>query len=213
MSSSAKQQSAMFHAIVMMGSGLALSCGAVAREDPSSSMAGGGGSAGKSTAAGGNNVGAGGVTGVSGSGVAGGGISMGGSLMVNVGGSAGTGGVFGSAAANGAPPADCPPSQWVCAGADGCSYDTGWSLANCKCDPSRPTSAASCAAGQAFTCLSTTYGSDKPYGFECSCIASMGGCTCNAVFGSSAPSRGPLECDQASVVDTTLCGCAVIVLK
>jgi hypothetical protein len=210
MSSQAKQQSAMFRAIVMMGSGLALSCGAVAQEDPSSNTGGGGGSAGNSAAAGSNNSGTGGITGVSGSGFAGNSISLGGSLIVGSGGSAGTGG---ARAAGGAPPADCPPSQWLCAGGDGCSYDTGWSLENCKCDPSRPKSAASCAAGEAFTCLSTTYGSDKPYGFECSCIPSMAGCTCNQVFGPQAQNRGPLECDVGSVPDTTLCGCAVVVLK
>lgn len=222
MSTQAKRQSAMFRSIVMMGGGLAFSCGGVAQQDPRSNpSSGGSGSAGKpSTATAGNsNLGAGGSGSVSGSGSAGapiigsgGGmmIGVGGATMVGVAGAIGISGASGAAGSGGAPALDCPPSQWTCTGPESCSYETGWSPLNCKCDPSRPKSPGSCGAGQTFTCLGAG-ANGMQYGFECACVPNSGGCTCSAAFGSR--QGGPLQCDEDTSTKTTLCGCAVILLK
>jgi len=209
MSRHANSQSRMFRALVMMGSGIALSCGGVAQED-GSKTANGGSSGGKPSTgnAGANNVGGTATSSFGGTSA----VSAGGTLTIDLGGttSLGIGGTSGASAAGGAPPTDCPPSQWTCANDDNCSYETGWTPVNCKCDPARPKSAANCPAGQTFTCRSTSYGSAEPYGFECSCVTPTDTrCSCYTAY----PSSNYYNCDTQSVPDTTLCGCAIALLK
>jgi len=213
MSKHAKDHSRMFRTMVLMGSSLALSCGGVAQEDATKTTNGGSSAGGKTATgtAGASSGGTGGTTSAS----AGAATSVGGTLTLGTGGSEiviPTGGQGGTAGAGGAivVPTDCPPSQWACTDDNGCDYESGWVPANCKCDPSRPKSAASCAAGQVYICRETSYGSDKPYGFECTCVTPTNTyCSCYDAY----PSPGQYSCDTQSMPDTTLCGCAVVVLK
>lgn len=219
MSTQVKRQSAMFRSIVMMGSGLALSCGGVAQEAPHSNPAdGGSGSAGKpsTSTAGSASLGVGGTTGASGSGSAGGlSVGLSGATSVGVAGAGGTSnaaGASGSGSGSGGAPLDCPTTQWTCAGPDSCEYETGWTPVNCKCDPNRPRSPLNCAPGQTFTCLGARFASGAWYGFECSCVpsSSTSGCTCDDAFGTS---QGHVQCADEAIPQITLCGCAVVLLK
>jgi hypothetical protein len=204
-------QSRMFRTIVLMGSSMALSCGGAAAENaPTNSTGGAGGSgnvanAGSSagSTSGGSPTGDGGN---GGGGFAGSGISLGGTFSVM--GGATSGGAGGGGAVG---PTDCSPSQWSCAEPSQCLYETGNQPTGCTCDPTRPATPAECKAGSAFTCLRTTAIDGTPSGFKCSCETGPDcNAQCSAAFGQI---PGSYECDMGTLLDTTLCGCAIIFLK
>ncbi len=221
MNKQAKQQSRMFRTLVLMGSGIALSCGGRAQEDGGSSSSGGSGAAGKPSTgatAGASNGSGGSNTGSGGSGFSGNTSSaFGGTGTIGVGGTLGLGGTTSGtagAAAGGSSndhPTQCPPSQWTCSNSGDCDYETGWTPTGCKCDFTRPKTAADCAMGQVFTCRSTSNDGSTPYGFDCSCVAADpdARCTCSSYGGQDFYD----QCDTTSVPDTTLCGCAIVLLK
>jgi len=217
MSTSNKNQSRMFRTIVVMGSGLAISCGGKAGVD------------GQTAAGGGGAASAGGASGVSGGGSVNGGSSSAGSLNLGgyTGGSFGVGGSYGGALSIGGSPAggtsavggsgaapNCPPAEWTCSGPEGCSYDTGWTPNSCKCDPSHPKTSADCKPGQAFTCLRTgSVAAKDVHGYDCQCVPANSNCgaQCAAAFPNLL--RGDVSCDTETVPNTVLCGCAIVLLK
>lgn len=207
----AKNQSRMFRTIVLMGSSLALSCGGKAGEDSPPTSGGSGGS----TSAGGLFGTSGG--GASNGGSAHGGASVGGALSTagaSQGGAVGVGGspVGGAAAVagSGGTP-DCPAAEWTCT-ASICNYDTGWQLADCKCDPSHPKSASDCKAGQAFVCLSTSSSAAGPaQGFDCQCVPSNQSCAAECTSAYPGKAGQFFDCDAQA--EPVLCGCAIVLLK
>ena len=210
-----RNQSRMFRTIVVMGSGLALSCGGKAREDGQASAGGSSGSAA-----------AGSPSGASGSGNANGGSSSAGSSnggTLNIGGMLGIGGspaggaptVGGATSVGGAggTPA-CPPAEWTCSGPSDCGYETGWQPNSCKCDASHPKTSADCKLGQAFVCLSTGESASAPrHGFDCHCVPSSSYCSAECASAYSNLAGSSLSCDDQTVPNTVLCGCAVVILK
>ena len=213
-------KSKMFHSLVLMGSGLALGCGGVAKVDGSSAA----GSA--ATGHGGTSgAGAGAATGV---GAAGAGNSLvigpsGGTLgyagAVSAGGALGVAGSTFNGASGGTTATEtlpCPPSQWACATPPSCQFRTGASLGTgCKCDSSRPARASDCKPDQSFVCIDVTSdahgnGIYPPVSFACSCLTTPVDCSaaCDAAYGS-----GVYSCffiDNSGI----LCGCAApVVLK
>jgi len=214
-------QSRMFHSIVLMGSGLALGCGGVAkveRGNPASSGSAStslGGTAGLSAGGAGSAL----TTPSAGSANHGDTISFGGALISP--GGAPNSGVAGSLVT----PLPCPPAQWTCSpievdcpGYGGLQLSTG---ANCKCDTTRPASAADCGAGLIFICMAAERDANGiglaraiPYG--CSCIpASKEDCDslCYKAYSAS-----PLDCYFPEPVEgvedpSVLCACATIILK
>ncbi len=208
----------MFHSIVLMGSGLAIGCGGVARIDAS------GGAAGSVSASpGGASTGgasAGGAPGIAGTGSI---ISVGGTLsfagaigvggVLNVAGSGATGGTI----AGFINPLPCSPSQWSCADLDGnCEFGYGVTPgADCQCDSTRPAQASDCKPGQSFVCLQVSQNAlGQPITpvvpFECSCQPTAVDCgtACDYAFPNAS-----IGCylDEANAIQ---CGCvAPVVLK
>lgn len=207
----------MFRSIVLMGSGLALSCGGVARIDggnagtpsggaPSGNSGGASGAPQPSQVAGSSAVSAGYT-----------GISVGGSLSTGVGGGLQlpTAGAAGTSAV--ADPS-CPFSQWDCTNSatEGyCSYGATYGVqigTDCFCNPNRPASSADCNPGYTYACrlgvLSPTSTSNTP--FECSCSptpADGSSCDiCSTIY-------GVYDNCSSDTPNDVLCGCTIILLK
>lgn len=209
--STSKDSHRFFHAMILMGSSLALGCGGDTTGGSDSS------SAGSSGAGGSDGSGASGNSGGSSAGSANAGT---GGVMIGTGGSS----LAGSAGTNAGPepiepgPFACPPEQFACDSPTSisCGFDLqGYALPqDCPCDEARPTSIMDCQAGEAFVCLNaTTNHAGVPFTqnvpFDCRCVP-RGECwsECYAAF------QADLSCDPEAQTPTgTLCGCAVIVLK
>lgn len=198
MKTQSSNQSRMFRSIVLMGSGLALGCGGKAGVD---GPAGGApGTAGNPGAAGngaaGASSGAGGTASAGSPSFAGGGFG---------------GAVAGMAGTAGGP--DCPPTQWTCSVPVPCDGNTSWAENHCRCDAKRPAKSSDCAATQSFVCVGSNSTAEAGLqGVECSCVAKADSCTagCRAAISQYADYY---DCDDHSLPDTTLCGCAVVLLK
>jgi hypothetical protein len=143
-----------FRVLVLMGGGLALSCGGTySREGDAptgdAGSASSAGSAGSSAAA------------------------SGGGAISGTAGAAGTGGV----AVN---PLSCPSEQWDCSKVLGICYSGTSQVppSGCVCDTSRPTSAAACAATDNFVCMQVYLGQynngtwDGSTHVQCMCVPS-----------------------------------------
>jgi hypothetical protein len=222
-------KSRMFHSIVLMGSGLSLGCGGVAKLDGTAAS-------GSATDAGSSSTSLGGSGGLSAGGSrsdliilpAAGSPSSGGAL--GVGGTLGSAGDVSGAAATGGfvSPLPCSPAQWSCAPTEvSCPPFDGFQLGtgkDCKCDPARPASAARCGPGYTFICMAAERDAQgnrfpQPIPYGCMCQPTLGAnpnqCydLCNRAF--QIPS---IDCyvtePDASVQDATvLCQCATIILK
>lgn len=195
----------LFHAMVLMGGGLALRCGGQAATN--SEGVGAAGAGGTSTA-------------VGGSATATGGSATGGITIISI--PPTTGGTTSMPASGGRPsvdPPDCPPAQWNCASDAPTCYGSGFSLPeNCVCDANRPLSASACGPGESLVCYEARYdirgqSLPEPVQFDCSCLKNQLHCglACDAIF----PNTG--NCSQKDYADSglreILCGCAVIVLR
>jgi hypothetical protein len=202
----------MFHTIVLMGSGLALSCGGVAKIEPGSEPSGASGSSNPPSSGGsGNSSGSGNTVG--------GDFGVGGTITITVGGPGGAGGSAASAGAAGAPiMPNCPFAQWDCtnsATAGFCTYDAVYGIeigSDCFCNSSRPRSAADCASGFTFTCLDGVQsGATTNTPFQCTCAPTpTDGYLCEAcVSGYNAD----YSCQTQTASEPVLCGCAIVVLK
>ncbi len=227
----------LFRALVLMGGGLALSCGGVARTERDAPESGGSSGATTETGGAGPSV----VITVPGGATSttdgGGGISVGPGMPVppKLGPYTGTLG--------------CPSEQWDCSAnmPTGCSLDlTALQAAgSCACDPSRPTSAKACKANENFVCLQGYAGSmesvpatwDYSVHVQCACIASPTPATydsCDTACRQAYPNRdtawfrcllpspcsdyqadGSCTATSADVLrqDGIMCGCADIGLK
>lgn len=208
----------MFHSIVLMGSGLALGCGGVARIE-----AGGGAAGSVSTTQGGASSGSasiGGSPGIAGTGSI---ISVGGTLSYA--GAIGIGGalnIAGSGAGGGTiagfiNPLPCSPTQWSCTNLQwNCEFGYGVTPGeDCQCDSTRPAQASDCKPGQSFVCLQVSQNAlGEPITpivpFECSCQPTAADCytACNNAFPNS---EAGCYLDEANAIQ---CGCvAPVVLK
>lgn len=185
----------LFAAIVLMGTGLAAGCGGVSQgsgdgtdpEHPNVSAGGGGASAGTGSSAG-----------------ADAGI-----------GAIGAGGASEPIAAG---PFACPPQQWTCASRK-CDYSTlGLRLPEtCRCDITRPLSAADCQLGQVFVCQDITAATDgrpftEPVALSCSCVP-KGDDVCENQCFAAYDIDGDVRCRRSEDELGTLCGCAIPYLK
>ncbi len=207
----------MFRSIVVMGSGLALSCGGVAQID------GGNGGAPSGSAPGGNSGGASGApqpTQIGGSSaVSAGYMGSGGSPSISVGGGLQLPGQTAGAAGMGAVAnPSCPFSQWDCTNSatEGyCSYGTTYGVqigTDCFCNPNRPASGADCKPGNTYACrlgvLSSTSDSATP--FECSCTPTPpDGSSCDIC----STTYGVYDNCTSDTPNDVLCGCAIVLLK
>jgi hypothetical protein len=201
-----KKGDRFFRAMVLMGGSMALSCGGTTTRHGGDSSSGGGGSGGGSGGAG-DGPGAGGTGGTGGAGI----------LLTSS-----TTGVALSPVDPG--PFPCVPAQFDCGAAPPeCTYP-GWRVPdNCRCDATRPKSAADCAPDQAFVCRKGTERWDgspytEPVPFECSCVATGSYCSAECAL---AYARVDFQCERvpseggaagAAAFDT-LCGCALVVLR
>jgi hypothetical protein len=219
-------QHRLFHALVVMGGALALSCGGMSDKrtaggdvrsgDPDGGGGGNSGAGGPAAASGGQSANLGGMGGAASGGQAGGP----GFIMLSPGGGspstgsnlppiAGTGGSLGNAA--------CAPAQWDCsASPPGCYgpvrefYYYGLP-SNCACDETRPKKAADCATGERFVCRAGLYDAfaddESIVPFDCHCAqAAYCSASCNAEFGES-------FCLDSNEADVDLCACSVVLLK
>jgi hypothetical protein len=175
----------MFHTIVLMGSGLALSCGGVAKIEPGSEPSGASGSSNPPSSGGSGNSS----------------------------GSAASAGAAGAPIMPNCPFAqwDCTNS----ATAGFCTYDAVYGIeigSDCFCNSSRPRSAADCASGFTFTCLDGVQsGATTNTPFQCTCAPTpTDGYLCEAcVSGYNAD----YSCQTQTASEPVLCGCAIVVLK
>lgn len=205
----------MFHSIFVMGSGLAIGCGGVAKVDPDQ------GSAGASAATPGGSDNAGGVSSLGGAtSTAGTGAVImipyggyGGDL--SAGGSSGLSGAGGSGFVN---PLPCSPAQWTCPTPPGCTgYHGDLPLGTgCKCDLTRPTRQSDCAPGLILTCANATedaalnpLSAFSPY--ECSCMA-VAATTPDSCHGACDNAYGAdrFGCDF-EVDSSILCYCPIVI--
>lgn len=197
----------LFAAIVLMGTGLAVSCGGISEsEGPpgSAGRTGAGDGDGTSTTTGSTDS-VGPATSTGGS------QNIGAAPHIDIGGQP-------SAPVPVVPgPFKCPPQQWNCASSRCADGGQGWVLPDdCECDPKRPLSVDDCQAGEVFVCQYATSTVDGhpftiPVELSCSCQPkAMAPCTteCQIAFGGR-----EMSCigngDQLSVS----CGCAIIYLK
>ncbi|MEP7050826.1 MAG: hypothetical protein ABJB12_10750 [Pseudomonadota bacterium] len=225
----------LFRALVLMGGGLALSCGGVARTEPDplgSSGAGSGASGFHS------------VPGASGATTTG----PGGSATITIGGFTSDPG--GSAAGGGEPaPLDCPTEQYVCKSIydDYCGevdLSSALAMGACVCDRFRPTSIKDCKPNENIFCRqgylpgATPRTWDGSIHVQCACIqspipAASGNClpACQQLLQNYAAPSGRVGCilpnpctyDDSGVCTATsedilyqdgiMCGCANITLK
>lgn len=187
-----------FHAMVLMGSSLALGCG---------------GATSSSSAEDETNVG-GATTGTSGSGGApAGGATYGGASA----GVAGAPNPTGGQSSVPPEPPSCPPAQWDCSRDPPICWGDAYGLPeSCACDRQRPSTVADCGVGETFVCragrMATADGlAVNTVPFECSCVPSQETCTpiCDDAY---APWG---SCREAPVGDSqsVLCSCALIVLR
>ncbi|HET7541242.1 MAG TPA: hypothetical protein VFK05_15295 [Polyangiaceae bacterium] len=212
----------MFHSIVLMGSGLSLGCGGVARLEGGSPAAAGSsstslGGAGSSSAGGPSAGAAGGSLGA-------GSPNSAGPIIV----AGSTGGVPSAGnAADFVSPLPCPPAQWSCASGVVCPPIGGFQLGtvtDCKCDPTRPATAADCDPGLMFVCMAAERDAEGNRFDE----AIPFGCMCKP-RSPSQPEDCRYPCDQAYMIPrpycyltepvaseqdpSALCVCAEIILK
>jgi hypothetical protein len=215
----------LFHALVVMGSALAVGCGGLSDEQRQQANgarpadgAGGGGATGTSSGVGPS----GGLAGVA-SGIGGLSLSSGGTTGDGIGGVVITLPPSDDGGMAGAPTLNCPTEQWSCEGTlrftcYGRNYvlsPDGVSPANCVCDDALPKSAEDCSPDRSFVCLAATVDMnneplDHPVPFECGCVAAQPNCdlTCGTAYGDDS------RCITASTpADADLCDCAYIVLK
>jgi hypothetical protein len=199
----------MFHTIVLMGSGLALSCGGVAKIEPGSEPGGASGSSNPTSSAGSSNASAGGST-------VGGDFGVGGTGNIIIGGPGGAA----SAGAAGAPiMPNCPFAQWDCtssATSGYCNYNAVYGIeigSDCVCNSSRPRTAADCAPGFTFTCLDGVQsGATTDTPFQCTCAPTpTDGYLCEAC--GTGYSNADYSCQTQTAPEPVLCGCALVVLK
>jgi hypothetical protein len=205
----------MFHTIVLMGSGLALSCGGVAKIEPDSEPVGVSGSSNPTASGGSSSASASGSNATAGASTVGGGFGVGGTGNIIIGEPGGAA----SAGAAGAPVMpNCPFAQWDCsasATSGYCSYGGVYGLeigSDCFCNSSRPQSAKDCAPGLTFTCLDGVQsGATMNTPFQCSCVATpTDGYLCEAC---GSGYDGDYSCQTQTAPETVLCGCALVVLK
>jgi len=222
----------LFRALVLMGGALSTGCGGVAeREAPAGAaeIASGGSAAVSSagSASGGSSSGAAaGANSLPGSVVATGGATVGPATQTGAG-SSSTAGTNAGAFYNPA----CPYEQWDCtatAPAPSCSFGLDSTddprLAGCKCDTSRPTSAAACKADEQFVCRQAYPASyveaqpvpptwDGTLHIQCACVLApvptwkTCDATCVALFGAPAWAHcylpGEVMCDERGVCTAT----------
>ena len=215
----------LFRALVLMGGGLALSCGGVARTETGATDSGGAASTGGGTSDGGSSAG-------NSSGLAGA-IGLGGSLQV---GDAG-------------PPfePECPYAQWDCSAAKPqCVRDVspGLAAAGCVCDRTRPQSSEDCGANEALICqqgyledrTSQPETWDHTLHVQCSCISTaipstweVASAECNKAFRAATyfeitsflpdekmcDAQGHCTATSSDILrqDGIMCGCAAVALK
>jgi hypothetical protein len=194
-----------FHAMVLMGSSIALGCGGETSQNPADTAAGGtdASTAGSSGASSPSSGGAGASDSTTGgaAGTTGGGYPT---IRVDGGGGSPPVAVF-----------PCETQQLECPRAD-CT-PAGYLIADdCKCNPERPRSALDCAANEIFVCRDaqgTEDGRGLPNSaapFECECRLPESDCrlTCANAYGvtGSTCSVGPNGADL-------LCGCAIVFLR
>ena len=192
----------LFRAMVLMGGSMALGCGGNTTRPAGDSTSGGSG---------------GGSGGSGGPGTTGTGGTGGSDILLVTSSTTGVASVDPG-------PFPCVPAQFDCgASPPQCTYP-GWRVPNnCRCDETRPKSAADCASGQAFVCRTgqerwdgARYTETVP--FECACVPTDDYCRDEC---SSAYSPMDYQCERApaeggaagAAAFDTLCGCAVIVLK
>ncbi len=205
--SAPKKGDRFFRAMVLMGGSMALGCGgATARDDASTSAGGGSGGSG---GGGGSGPGPGGTGGT-------------GAIDIPLDPSSTTGMVRSPVDPG---PFPCVPAQFDCGVTPPeCTYPDSWRVPeDCRCDETRPKSAADCATDQVFVCRRGTERADgTPYTemvpFECACVRTGEYCSAEC---SLAYAPLPYHCERlpaaggaagAAAYDT-LCGCAIIVLK
>lgn len=209
----------LFRALVLMGGGLALSCGGVARSETGATDSGGAASTGGSSAGSASNVA--------------GAIGLGGSV---------------STVDAGAPPdADCPYAQWDCSSAKPLcvrEVSAGLEASGCVCDRTRPKNVLDCRANEVLICqqgyfldrTSEPETWDGMLHLQCSCIATAipstygtADAACNKAFraatyfemASFLPSentcdgQGHCTATSSDVLrqDGIMCGCASVALK
>ena len=225
----------LFHALVVMGSALAVSCGGIS-DQPGAERAGHGGTD-TNDASGGAPVGGSPSHGGGGSaGLAAGTSSAGGGGTIHINPPQGGAGSGATGDLQGLPPlagsggtkssAACPPAQWDCRGAPReCGGPVGYLYyyglppefyglpSECRCDETRPQKPADCAGMGAFVCRA---GIDQPSDaaartvpFDCSCeIGSTTVAPCRAAFGDAYQVEAVTE---DGIIE--LCACAVVLLR
>jgi hypothetical protein len=207
----------MFHTIVLMGSGLALSCGGVAKIEPGgdSEVAGASNTA---VSGGSSNASGGSGNSIAGASALGGNVGIGGTGVIIIG-PGGAGGSAASAGAAGAPVMpNCPFSQWDCTNsttAGYCNYNGVYGLeigSDCFCNSNRPQSAKDCASGFTFTCLDGVQsGATTDTPFQCTCAPTpTDGYLCEAC---GSGYDADYSCQNQTAPEPVLCGCAIVVLK
>jgi hypothetical protein len=199
-----------FHAMVLMGSSIALGCGGETSQNPADTGAGGA-NASTAGASGASSTSSGGA-GASDSTALGAAGSTGGAQLTVPGNTGGGGGTSTGGSALAAFPCEtqkleCP--RVSCTG-------PGFVIANdCKCNPDRPSSALDCAPNEALVCRdgrATEDGQGLPSSapFECECRVPESDCrlTCAKAYGvtDSTCGSGPNAADL-------LCGCALVLLR
>jgi hypothetical protein len=211
----------LFHTLVVMGSALAFGCGGISH-DAATEHDGTGGSSGGSAGGSGGASGSGGSGGTNGSsagngnalGGTGGGISTGGGIILGGGGGTGgsSGGMAGAAGELG-----CPPDQWVCTSSLACLGSDLPTASDCSCDETLPTSPKDCRADQTFVCRGARHDSNgyplaQPLPYECHCVTAAADCqtACAATFGDRSRC---IDDGEQIPSDTTLCDCAMVILR
>jgi hypothetical protein len=200
----------LFSTLVLMGTGMAMSCGGEVNPDGGGSASGGG--AGNAPNGSGGGTAAGGVSSGGASSVGGGGI-----IIIGDGGAPAAGGSMEIGGAAGNPGwynEECSPSQWECGAGQtdygGCGYQIP---DGCTCDDEKPEFASDCGPGEIQTCLKGTSGPDgaslsQAVPFSCRCVPD-GEANCTNECG------GLFYCDRVweSRYEQVICGCEIPVLR
>lgn len=208
--------SGLFHCLVVCGAGIMLlQCGGRAQvpgDEPTNSGAGGS-TGGRSSSAQGGVAAVGGTLSLGGAVSTGGTLDLGGSFDLGgststagsfaVGGTFGAGGSFGSFGGTSAWP------QWDCSvdNLHGCISGQNSELvfalgSQCTVNPSRPTSAKDCAAGQVFSCLLGELNGETG-AVNCACLPLTPGMSCPCPPGKDYYTTVPRACTNFQVQ----CGC------
>jgi hypothetical protein len=194
----------LFRALVLMGGGIALSCGGIAEGGPASTGNGAAGAA--SSAAGASSSGSSGAT----------------TILVAVPGSAGTPSFAGGPSVA-TPEPDCPYAQWDCTAIEPVCYLSLFSFTDpvaskCFCDSKRPLTANDCGKGQSLICLEAFWQDgtrpgtwDGSVHVQCSCTAAQAtgeqcNNSCDDAFPEDATIQGGERIFRCALPSNTTCG-------